>query len=41
MAAKHQSLEGHEFEQTLGDLKGRRAQGSCCAWSHKESDMTE
>ena len=37
----HHQLNGHEFEQTLGD---REEQGSlvCCSpWGHKESDMTE
>ena len=40
MVGWHQRLDGHEFEQTLGDGKG---QGSlaCCRWDHRESDMTE
>ena len=37
----HQQLNGHEFEQALGDGEG---QGSLACYSlrgHKESDMTE
>ena len=40
MVAWHHQLNGHEFEQTLGD----RGQGSlvCCSpWGHKELDMSE
>ena len=37
----HHRLNGHEFEQTLGDNGGRRtlAQG-CNPWGPKESDKT-
>ena len=40
MVRSHHWLDGHELEQTLGDIGG---QGSlvCCPWGHKESDMTE
>ena len=31
-------LDGHEFEQALGDGEG---QGSLLAWGHKELDTTE
>ena len=37
MVGWHHQLNGHEFDQTLGDGEG---QGSL-AWSHKESDTTE
>ena len=40
MVGWHHQLNGHEFEQTLGD---REVQGSlaCCGpWGHKESDTT-
>ena len=30
-----------EFEQTLGDGKGRGNLEQCTPWDHKESDMTE
>ena len=40
MVGRHHRLNGHEFEQTLGDGEG---QGSllCCTGSHKESDTTQ
>ena len=34
-------LNGHEFEQTLGDSEGQESLACCCPWGHKESDMTE
>ena len=33
-------LEGHEFEQTLGDSEGQRSLACCSPWGGKESDMT-
>ena len=33
-------LNGHAFEQTLGDSKGQRSQVCCSLWGHKESDTT-
>ena len=40
MVGWHQRLDGHEFEQALGD---GQEQGSlaCCSPGRKESDMTE
>ena len=38
MVGWHHLLNGHEFEQTLGDSEG---QGSCSAWGCKVSDTTE
>ena len=40
MLGQHQQLNGHEFEQPLGDSEG---QGSLAAapWGHKELDMTQ
>ena len=39
MVGWHHQLNGHEFEQALGDGEG---QGSlACCRGHKESDMTE
>ena len=38
MIGWHHQLNGHEFEQTLGDSKG---QGSLACCSHKESDTTQ
>ena len=43
MAGWHHLLNGYEFEQTLGDMKGD-SEGNlvCCRLqSRKESDMTE
>ena len=40
MVGWHLRLNGHEFEQTLGDCEG---QGSlvCSSWGHKELDTIE
>ena len=34
------SMDGHKFEQTLGDSEGQRSLACCSPWSHKESDRT-
>ena len=34
-------LNGHEFEQALGDGEGQRSLECCSPWGHKEPDMTE
>ena len=34
-------LDGHEFEQILGDGKGQGSLECCSPWGHRESDMTE
>ena len=34
-------LNGHEFEQALGDSDGQGSPACCSPWGHKESDMTE
>ena len=42
MVGWHHQLNGHEFEQTQGDIEEQ--QGilvCCCLWSHKELDRTE
>ena len=36
----HHQLNGHEFEQTLGDSGGQRNLAYCSPWGHKESDIT-
>ena len=41
MAGWHHRLEGHEFEQALGDGEGQGSLVCCNPWGHKESDMTE
>ena len=37
----HHQLNGHEFEQTLGDSEGQGSLVCCSPWGHKELDMTE
>ena len=40
MVGWHHLLDGHEFEQVLGD--GRQGSLACCSpWGHKELDTTE
>ena len=36
----HHQLNGHGFEQTLGDSEGQRSLACCSSWGHKELDMT-
>ena len=36
----HHQLNGHEFEQALGDGEGQRSLACCSLWGHKESDTT-
>ena len=33
-------LDGHEFEQALGDSEGQGSLACCSPWGRKESDMT-
>ena len=37
----HQQLNGHEFEQALGDGEGRGSLAHCGPWGRKEQDVTE
>ena len=43
MLGWHHQLNGHEFEQILGDSEGQGSQpmGCCSPWGNKESDTTE
>ena len=41
MVGWHYRLNGHEFEQALGDGEGQGSLACCCRWGHKESDSTE
>ena len=41
MVGWHHRLNGHEFEQTLGDSEGQESLACCSPWGRKESDMTE
>ena len=41
MVGWHHRLNGHGFEQTLGDGEGQGNLGCCSPWGHKELDMAE
>ena len=41
MVGQHHQLNGHEFEQGLGDGEGQGSLVYCSPLGHKESDMTE
>ena len=41
MVGWHHSLNGHEFEQALGDSEGQVRLACYSPRGHKESDMTE
>ena len=41
MVAGHHWLNGHEFEQALGDGEGQESLECCSPWGHAESDTTE
>ena len=41
MVGENHQLNGHAFEQTLGDSEGQGCLVCCSPWGHKESDMTE
>ena len=41
MAEWHHWLNGHEFEQALGDGEGQEILAYCCPWGHKELDTAE
>ena len=41
MVGWHQQLNGHEFEQALGDGEGQGSLAWCSPWGRKESDKTE
>ena len=40
MVGWHHQLNGHEFDQTLGDSEGQGSLACCNPWGCKESDMT-
>ena len=41
MVVWHHRLNGHEFEQTLGDGEGQGSLVCCSPCGHKELDVTE
>ena len=41
MVGWHHCLNGHEFEQALGDGEGQGNLACCSPWSRKESDTTK
>ena len=40
MVGWHHWLNGHEFEQALGDSEGQGSLVCCSPWDHKDSDMS-
>ena len=40
MVGRHHFLNGHEFEQTLGDSEGQGSLECCSPCGHRESDTT-
>ena len=40
MVGWHHRLNGHEFEQALGDGRGQGSLECCSPWGHKELDVT-
>ena len=40
MVGWHHQLNGHKFEQTLGDSEGQGSLECCSPWGHKVSDNT-
>ena len=41
MVRGHHRLDGHEFEQALGDSEGQGTPMFCHPWGSKESDTTK
>ena len=41
MVVWHQQLNGHEFEQALGDSERQGSLACCSPWGRKESDITD
>ena len=41
MVGWHHQIDGHEFEQALGDVDGQGSLACCSLLGHKESDTTE
>ena len=41
MVVWHLRLNGHEFEQALGDGEGQGSLACCSPWGRKELDRTE
>ena len=41
MARWHHRLNGHEFEQALGDGEGQGSLACCSPWGRTELDITE
>ena len=37
MVGRHHQLNGHEFEQALGDDEGQRRLACCSPWGRKET----
>ena len=41
MVEQHHQLNGHDFQQTLGNSEGQGSLMCCSPWGHKELDTTQ
>ena len=41
MVGWHHRLNGHEFQNALGDSEGQGSPECCSPWGHKELDTSE
>ena len=41
MVGWYHQLNGHEFQQALGDSEGQGSLACCSPWGHKKLDTTE
>ena len=41
MGGRHQWLDGHEFEQALGDGEGQGNLACCSPWDHNELNVEQ
>ena len=41
MVGWHHRLNGHEYEQTLGDSEGQGSLACCSPWGHEKPDTTQ
>ena len=40
MVGWHHQLNGHKFEEALGDSEGQGTLECCSSWGHKQSETT-
>ena len=41
MVGWHHQLDGHEFEQTLGDVEGQKALVCCSPWCYSQTQLSD